>query len=112
MDIAAHRTALGSFGEDLAASFLARRGASVVSRNVRVGRGELDLVVEMEGTRVAVEVKTAIQQRDHHPADAFTDRKAAQVAALARAIGIRRVDLVTVAVSGGGVDVVWTPRIA
>jgi len=108
-DIARHRRSLGAFGERVAAGFLERRGARILARNVRVGRGEIDLVVALGGRRVAVEVKSAIESEIGHPADAFTGHKARQVRALADEMGIPRVDLVTVTVRSRGVDVVWTP---
>lgn len=110
--IADHRRAVGSFGEQAAAEFLERRGAVVLDRNLRVGRGEIDLVVQIERRRVAVEVKSMIRSEVGEAADAFTDTKADQVRALAGEIGISRVDLVTVTLGQEGVDIVWTPRAA
>ena len=49
---------LARWGESVAAGFLERRGAVVVERNVRVGRGEIDLIVRFDTQLVAVEVKT------------------------------------------------------
>jgi putative endonuclease len=47
----------GRFGERLAAWFLERRGYRVRERNARVGRFEVDLVVERGAWLVFVEVK-------------------------------------------------------
>ncbi len=37
-------TALGRRGEERAARYLLRRGYDVLARNVRLGRGEIDIV--------------------------------------------------------------------
>ncbi len=110
-DIANHRRAVGSFGEQVAAQFLERRGCLVLDRNLRVGRGEIDLIIEVGGAKVAVEVKSVVDSKLGEAADAFTVTKASQVAALAEEIGIGRVDLITVTLGPKGVDIVWTPRV-
>ncbi|NOY56478.1 MAG: hypothetical protein GXP34_10895 [Actinobacteria bacterium] len=93
-----------------------RHGFSIVDRNVRVGRGEIDLVVERAGTRVAVEVKSSwigdrtVDGKD--PLDAFDEAKATQVWSLARHLDVRRVDLVAIAFSVEGVQIRWVPGAA
>lgn len=52
------RTALGRWGEELAARELARRGYVILERGARGRRGELDLVAADGDTVVFVEVKT------------------------------------------------------
>jgi putative endonuclease len=47
----------GAAGETIAAAFLEARGYTVAARNVRLARGELDLVARRGETWVAVEVK-------------------------------------------------------
>ncbi len=49
---------LGSDGEDLAATELAKRGYRILARNLRYRVGEIDILAEESGLLVAVEVKT------------------------------------------------------
>ncbi len=51
------RQARGRLGEALAAWFLERRGYRIVERNARLGRFEIDLVIERGAWLVFVEVK-------------------------------------------------------
>ena len=51
-------TALGRSGEDVAARFLSRHGFRVIDRNVRIGRGELDIVAVSDSLLLFVEVKS------------------------------------------------------
>jgi len=107
------RQRLARFGEDVAARFLQARGAAVVGRNVRVGRGEIDLVVRMHGRRVAVEVKTVGPGRSGEPVDQYDRPKAATVQRLAHRLRppATRVDFVGVRVVDGGVRVRWLPGV-
>jgi putative endonuclease len=52
------RRALGRRGEQLAAEHLRRRGCTVLARNVRTRKGEIDLIVRDRQALVFVEVKT------------------------------------------------------
>ena len=51
-------TAKGQEGEERASRYLRRRGYRVVDRNVRAGRGELDIVARKGDLLVFVEVKS------------------------------------------------------
>lgn len=106
----ADRSDLGRFGERVAAEFLERRGAAVVARNVTVGRGEIDLVVEFGVERVAVEVRTA--RRSEVTPDLVPPDKVDTVHRLAAGLRppVRRVDLVVVLVTRSGVSVRWIPQ--
>ncbi|MCH8130355.1 MAG: YraN family protein [Acidobacteria bacterium] len=100
------RMALGKIGEDIAAAFLERRGVVVVDRNVRVGRDEIDLLVSVDGRRVAVEVKTARHEQDR-PEENFDHLKEQRVRRAAGAVGATRVDLITVVLDASGARVRW-----
>lgn len=110
--MARHRRSLGAFGESTAASFLERNGARIVRRNLSIGRGEIDLLAAYSDGLFVVEVKSGIETDRDHPRWNFTDHKADRVARLARSIGVRRVDLVTVVVGADGVAVEWHRRVA
>lgn len=79
---------------------------------MRVGHGEIDLVIALRGIRVAVEVKTVQTGGLDDPAYAFTPTKAAQVRFLANRLGIQRVDLVAVSIRPVGVEIRWIPQVA
>jgi len=50
-------TQQGKVGEDRAASYLQRRGYLIIGRNIRLGRGELDIIAQCDEVLVFVEVK-------------------------------------------------------
>jgi len=51
-------TAQGQAGEERAARYLERRGFKILGRNIRLGRGELDIIACSEELLLFVEVKT------------------------------------------------------
>ena len=83
-----------------------------MARNVRIGRGEIDLVVALGDQKVVVEVKTVQTGGPDDPAFAFDRRKAAQVRRLANRLGIPRIDLVAITIGPEGVDIRWIPAVA
>ena len=79
------RSELARGGEDIAASYLVRRGWTIVGRNVRCGRnGEIDIIAERAGVLAFVEVKTRSSDRFGTPAEAVTWRKQTRIRAMAR----------------------------
>jgi putative endonuclease len=103
------RMIVGRAGEQLAADFLARHGAVIVGRNVTVGRDEIDLLVDIGGRRVAVEVKTGLG--GVAPEEHFD---AAKQSHLRRAVSqldppAARIDLVSVVFGRDGATVRWIP---
>lgn len=105
-----HRATQGRLAEELAARLIETRGGKILARNVRVGRGEIDLVAMLNGERTVVEVRSVANPggpMDLHPLAAFDDAKAAQVRSLAARIGCRRADLIAVRFDSHGVDLHW-----
>jgi len=67
-------------GEAIAAEFLVLRGMDVVDRNVRLGRGEIDLVARDKDQVVFVEVKFRTEGGKATPFDAVGAKKREDVA--------------------------------
>jgi putative endonuclease len=73
------RRATGNAGEDHAVEWLERRGFSIIDRNWRCARGEVDIVARDGDTIVFIEVKTRTGQTVGHPLEAVTPRKLARI---------------------------------
>jgi Holliday junction resolvase-like predicted endonuclease len=88
----------------------------IIDRNVRVGRGEIDLVADDGGTRVVVEVKTVLADGPAPPTaeDAFSADKERIVRLLASELHppARRVDLIAVSLMESGVRLRWLKCVA
>lgn len=78
----AAKDAVGEYGERLAARTLAEAGWTVVDRNWRCARGEIDIVAIDGDVLVAVEVKTRRSDAFGGPLEAVTPRKAARLRGL------------------------------
>ncbi|WP_101524054.1 YraN family protein [Nocardioides houyundeii] len=83
MTTAAHKQALGAYGEELAARHLVRAGMVVLDRNWRCAAGEIDLVLRDAQTLVVCEVKTRTDDRFGSPHEAITPVKLRRLRALA-----------------------------
>ncbi len=105
------KRSLGYLGELVAARFLAGHGATDLAHNVRVGRGELDLVALLGNERVAVEVKTSRADSRGEAGFHFDRNKREQVRRLASSLGIWRVDYIGVEVASDLAIVTWLPRV-
>ena len=101
------RSDIGAAGERVAAAFLQRHGITVERRNVRVGRGEVDLIGSHGRTRFLIEVRSRVS--DYAPIDAFDHAKREQLWRLSREAGVSRVDLVAVGFGSRFVAVHWIP---
>jgi putative endonuclease len=104
------RTSVGAAGEVVASRFIERHGAVILDRNVRVGRDEIDLIARIDGHVVAIEVKTGLGSGTR-PWENFDADKSARIRRAARALSIRRIDLVAVELTGYGVTIRWLPGV-
>ncbi|MFC8363026.1 YraN family protein [Streptomyces griseorubiginosus] len=78
------RSALGKYGESLAARRLTEAGMTVLERNWRCGRtGEIDIVAQDGEVLVVCEVKTRRTGSFEHPMAAVTPEKAERLRGLA-----------------------------
>jgi putative endonuclease len=84
------RRELGRLGEDAVARHLEARGFAVFDRNVRLRRGELDLVAERAGVWWFVECKCRSRSDVGTPLRAVDARKRAALFAAAREFVVRR----------------------
>lgn len=78
------RSAIGKYGEELAARRLTETGMTVLERNWRCGRaGEIDIVAREGDVLVVCEVKTRSGAGFEHPMAAVTRVKAERLRGLA-----------------------------
>ncbi len=78
------RSALGRYGEDLAARHLTEAGMTILERNWRAGRtGEIDIIAHDSDTLVICEVKTRRSGTFQHPMAAVTPTKTRRLRDLA-----------------------------
>jgi len=85
MDTAAGNVphALGRWGEQQAARHLCHRGWTILARNYRFGRREVDLVVRRRDVVAFVEVKTRAGEGFGRPEEAITRWKRREIEAVA-----------------------------
>ena len=75
-----------------------------MAANRRSGRGEIDLLVRMDGRLVAVEVKTRVGVE---PMRHLTDQKRDRMRRAARRAAADRIDVVTVMLDREGAAIRW-----
>ena len=95
------KKALGQLGEELAATYLKRRGYKILERNCTLKSGEIDLICRNRKTIVFVEVKTRTSNRYGWPEEAITKTKARHLLAAALEYSRNdysdwRIDLITI----------------
>jgi Holliday junction resolvase-like predicted endonuclease len=79
----------------------------VVDSNVQVDRGEIDILAEDRGQKVAIEVRTIRGGSD--PIDAIDAAKRERVRRLAHQTGATRIDFVGIRLESDAVVVHWVP---
>ncbi|HTO37074.1 MAG TPA: YraN family protein [Brumimicrobium sp.] len=70
---------LGDIGENVATRFLREKGLSILKRNYRFGKNEIDIIYELPGKIVFVEVKTRESTAMGPPWKAVTVKKQKQI---------------------------------
>jgi putative endonuclease len=86
----AERAQSGASAEALAARFLEARGLTIVARNFRIRRGEIDLIARDGATLVFVEVRFRRSQSHGGAAESITAAKRARLVAAAQAFLVRQ----------------------
>jgi putative endonuclease len=81
---------LGRLGEEEAVRFLKSRGWTILERNVRSGRREVDIIASRGRVVAFVEVKCRRNWRFGHPLEAITRVKRLEIARVARSWLYRR----------------------
>ena len=108
-----HNRNVGSWGETVAADYLRERGYEILLRNHKIGRGEIDLIVQKGNVLVFVEVKSGRSSTMGLPEYRVTRNKQRQLYRLAQAfiqgwIGEAdefRMDVIAVDSKGSGYQV-------
>lgn len=66
---------LGRTGENLAAKYLESQGYKIIAQNFRIRSAEIDIIAEIDGIIIFVEVKTRSNTRHGLAAEAVNIRK-------------------------------------
>jgi putative endonuclease len=74
---------LGKWGEDFATNFLLQNGYSLIERNVRFKKYEVDIIAEKDDELIVVEVKARITAEIGEPWRAVTKSKQRQIITVA-----------------------------
>jgi putative endonuclease len=86
----ADRAQSGASAEALAGRFLESQGLTIVARNFRIRRGEIDLIARDGATLVFVEVRFRRSQSHGGAAESITAAKRARLVAAAQAFLLRQ----------------------
>jgi putative endonuclease len=77
------RQRIGSWGENVAADYLMKKGYTIIERNVRTPYGEIDLIAQRQSLTIMVEVKARTNRSFGYPEEAVNARKQAHLLAAA-----------------------------
>ncbi len=81
---------LGKRGEDLAVTFLRKKGFSIIDRNVRLPDGEIDIIAEKNLILTIIEVKTRSSLQYGEPYEAVDRRKQLKLLRLAEKYALQK----------------------
>ena len=84
------RIQLGKHGEDLAVRHLESLHYTILARNFRQKRGEIDIIAQDGTTLVFIEVKTRTAAASYFPAEAVTRSKQMQISRAAQQYLLRQ----------------------
>ena len=73
----------GKWGEQTATDYLSEQGYKIIGRNIRTTRGEIDILAELEGVSIFVEVRTLSSNRMARPEETITMHKKTRMLAAA-----------------------------
>ncbi len=71
----ARHNEIGKLGEKMAKSYLVERGYDILETNWTFGKAELDIIAQLDGVMVFVEVKTREFRRFGYPEESVTPKK-------------------------------------
>ncbi len=99
---------LGDFGEDKAVEYLVKQGYTILNRNFRYARGEIDIIVCNQEFIVFVEVKLRRSMKYGVPQSAVDQRKQEKIKRVAQYYLLRnkskkklRFDVISIQISEG-----------
>lgn len=106
----------GRIAENQALEFLQQQGLTLVDRNYRCRRGEIDLIMQHSGTLVFVEVRFRKTSRYGSALESVDPRKQARIIHCAtqylashRASVAARFDVVAISPNKGNLNIDWIP---
>jgi putative endonuclease len=82
---AASHLKLGQWGEQIAATYLAEQGYTILGSNIRTPYGEIDLVARQADSLVFIEVKTRSSTSLGYPEISITPKKFSHMVSAAQA---------------------------
>lgn len=103
---------LGKHGENLAVDFLIAKGHTILLRNYRYEKSEVDIISLINGTLVFVEVKTRSSESFGYPEESVSVKKQAKLKQAMEQYTMDnnitsepRFDIISIIISKGKVDI-------
>lgn len=110
------RQSLGKAGEDLAARFLTESGLTIITRNYRCSKGEMDIIARDGEALVFIEVRTRRSSYRGWGEETITQLKARRLQAIASYYVVQqryaswpclRFDVIAIRWTGEKPDTIW-----